>query len=92
MYNYKIQVQEVLCNGEIFGEIGVICSIPQPCAFHTIKVSQLLRLNTAVLKNIIKENSDDRRVILNNLSQVSSCLGIIMVSCFIIYLFMQNDD
>ncbi|KAF2949034.1 hypothetical protein DAI22_01g078100 [Oryza sativa Japonica Group] len=63
------KVQEVLCNGEIFGEIGVICSIPQPCAFHTIKVSQLLRLNTAVLKNIIKENSDDRRVILNNLSQ-----------------------
>uniref|UniRef100_A0A0E0MSZ7 Potassium channel n=1 Tax=Oryza rufipogon TaxID=4529 RepID=A0A0E0MSZ7_ORYRU len=63
------KVQEVLCDGEIFGEIGVICSIPQPCAFHTIKVSQLLRLNTAVLKNIIKENSDDRRVILNNLSQ-----------------------
>uniref|UniRef100_A0A0E0BD03 Potassium channel n=1 Tax=Oryza glumipatula TaxID=40148 RepID=A0A0E0BD03_9ORYZ len=63
------KVQEVLCDGEIFGEIGVICSIPQPCAFHTIKVSQLLRLNTAVLKNIIKENSNDRRVILNNLSQ-----------------------
>ncbi|KAF0924840.1 hypothetical protein E2562_014934 [Oryza meyeriana var. granulata] len=63
------KVQEVLCGGEIFGEIGVLCGIPQPCAFHTIKVSQLLRLNTAVLKNIIKENSDDRQVILNNLCQ-----------------------
>uniref|UniRef100_A0A0E0JFG5 Potassium channel n=1 Tax=Oryza punctata TaxID=4537 RepID=A0A0E0JFG5_ORYPU len=48
------KVQEVLCGGEIFGEIGVLCSIPQPCAFHTIKVSQLLRLNTA------KMNQDHR--------------------------------
>uniref|UniRef100_A0A0D9UY69 Potassium channel n=1 Tax=Leersia perrieri TaxID=77586 RepID=A0A0D9UY69_9ORYZ len=63
------KVQEVLCGGEMFGEIGGLCSIPQSCAFHTTKVSQLLRLNTAVLKNIIKENSEDRQIILNNLCQ-----------------------
>ncbi|XP_015688138.1 potassium channel KAT2 isoform X2 [Oryza brachyantha] len=65
------KVQEVLCGGEIFGEIGGLCSIPQPCTFHTIKVSQLLRLNTTVLKTIFKGNSDDRRVILNNLCQMN---------------------
>ncbi|KAL5227927.1 hypothetical protein ABZP36_016192, partial [Zizania latifolia] len=63
------KVQKVLYGGEIFGEIGVLCNIPQPCSFHATKVSQLLRLNTTVLKNIIKENNDARKNILNNLCQ-----------------------
>ncbi|KAG8053003.1 hypothetical protein GUJ93_ZPchr0001g29579 [Zizania palustris] len=63
------KVQKVLYGGEIFGEIGVLCNIPQPCSFHATKVSQLLRLNTTVLKNIIKENKDARKNILNNLCQ-----------------------
>lgn len=81
MYHYKIQVEKLLSSGDIFGEIGVLCNIPQPFTFRTSRISQLLRLNTTVLKNIIQENKHDKEIIMNNLYQVSSQLFIIMASC-----------
>ncbi|PNT70141.1 hypothetical protein BRADI_2g06750v3 [Brachypodium distachyon] len=63
------KVQEILSGADIFGEIGVLCNIPQPSTFRTSRVSQLLRLNTTVLKNIIQENKHDKEIIINNLYQ-----------------------
>ncbi|WVZ72765.1 hypothetical protein U9M48_021174 [Paspalum notatum var. saurae] len=65
----NVQVQRVLSAGEIFGEIGALCSVPQPFAFCTAKISQLLRVSTAMLKNIIEENKEDEQVVLNNIFQ-----------------------
>uniref|UniRef100_A0A804MY06 Potassium channel n=1 Tax=Zea mays TaxID=4577 RepID=A0A804MY06_MAIZE len=39
----KMQVQGVMYAGEIFGEIGALCSVPQPFTICTTKISQLLR-------------------------------------------------
>uniref|UniRef100_A0A804MY07 Potassium channel n=1 Tax=Zea mays TaxID=4577 RepID=A0A804MY07_MAIZE len=36
-------VQGVMYAGEIFGEIGALCSVPQPFTICTTKISQLLR-------------------------------------------------
>lgn len=80
-----MQVQGVLYAGEIFGEIGALCSVPQPFTICTTKISQLLRVNTTVLKNIIEENKDDEQIVLNNVFQVFTVLYK-MVLCYIIYL------
>ena len=72
MTNYKIQVEKLLSAGDIFGEIGVLCNIPQPFTFRTSRVSQLLRVHTTVLKNILLENKNDKEIIMNNLYQVNS--------------------
>ncbi|KAJ1282055.1 hypothetical protein BS78_03G020900 [Paspalum vaginatum] len=61
--------KRVLSAGEIFGEIAALCSVPQPFAFCTTKISQLLRVSTAVLKNIIEENKEDEQIVLNNIFQ-----------------------
>ncbi|TVU22842.1 hypothetical protein EJB05_32562, partial [Eragrostis curvula] len=37
------QVHRMLSSGDIFGEIGTLCNVPQPFTFCTTKVSQLLR-------------------------------------------------
>uniref|UniRef100_A0A804MY08 Potassium channel n=1 Tax=Zea mays TaxID=4577 RepID=A0A804MY08_MAIZE len=62
-------VQGVMYAGEIFGEIGALCSVPQPFTICTTKISQLLRVSTTVLKNIIEENKDDEQIVLNNIFQ-----------------------
>jgi len=48
----------------MFGEIGALYNIPQPSTFSTTKVSQLLRVNTKVFKNIMEENKDDEQIVL----------------------------
>uniref|UniRef100_A0ACD5VZ63 Uncharacterized protein n=1 Tax=Avena sativa TaxID=4498 RepID=A0ACD5VZ63_AVESA len=63
------KVEQLLSAGDIFGEIGVLCNIPQPFTFRTSRISQLLRLNTTVLKNIFQENKHDKEIIMNNLYQ-----------------------
>uniref|UniRef100_A0ACD5VQ51 Uncharacterized protein n=1 Tax=Avena sativa TaxID=4498 RepID=A0ACD5VQ51_AVESA len=63
------KVEQLLSAGDIFGEIGVLYNIPQPFTFRTSRISQLLRLNTTVLKNIFQENKHDKEIIMNNLYQ-----------------------
>ncbi|KAK3163331.1 hypothetical protein QOZ80_1AG0002220 [Eleusine coracana subsp. coracana] len=63
------KVHGMLSSGDIFGEIGALCNVPQPSTFCTTKVSQLLRVSTTVLKNIIEENKKDKQIVLNNISQ-----------------------
>uniref|UniRef100_A0A8R7TU49 Potassium channel n=1 Tax=Triticum urartu TaxID=4572 RepID=A0A8R7TU49_TRIUA len=69
MIDGREKVEKLLSGGDIFGEIGVLCNIPQPFTFRTSRISQLLRLNTTVLKNIIQENKHDKEIIMNNLYQ-----------------------
>lgn len=66
----KMQVQGVLSTGEIFGEIGALCNVPQPFTVCTTKISQLLRVSTTVLKNIIEDNKEDEQIVLSNIFQV----------------------
>jgi hypothetical protein len=80
-----MQVQGVMYAGEIFGEIGALCSVPQPFTICTTKISQLLRVSTTVLKNIIEENKDDEQTVLNNIFQVFTVLYK-MIFCYIMYL------
>ncbi|XP_044975382.1 potassium channel KAT2-like isoform X3 [Hordeum vulgare subsp. vulgare] len=69
MIDGREKIEKLLSGGDIFGEIGVLCNIPQPFTFRTSRISQLLRLNTTVLKNIIQENKRDKEIIMNNLYQ-----------------------
>ncbi|XP_078164071.1 KAT1 potassium channel [Carex rostrata] len=55
--------------GEVFGEIGVLCDSPQPFAFQTTELSQLLRLSKSSLMNAIKENLEDGTTVMNNFFQ-----------------------
>ncbi|RCV25211.1 hypothetical protein SETIT_5G148000v2 [Setaria italica] len=59
----------VLSTGEIFGEIGALCNVPQPFTVCTTKVSQLLRVSTIVLKSILEDNKEDKQIVLNNIFQ-----------------------
>ncbi|CAL4978542.1 unnamed protein product [Urochloa decumbens] len=59
----------VLSTGEIFGELGALCNVPQPFTVCTTKVSQLLRVSTTVLKTIIQDNKEDEQIVLNNIFQ-----------------------
>ncbi|PUZ58619.1 hypothetical protein GQ55_5G523800 [Panicum hallii var. hallii] len=63
------KVQGVLSTGEIFGEIGALCNVPQPFTVCTTKVSQLLRVSTTVLKTVIGDNKEDEQIVLSNIFQ-----------------------
>ncbi|ONK75051.1 uncharacterized protein A4U43_C03F12810 [Asparagus officinalis] len=53
--------------GEMFGEIGVLLSTPQPFNVRTVELSQILRLNRNKLMTILEENREDETVVMNNL-------------------------
>ncbi|ONM28541.1 potassium channel4 [Zea mays] len=58
----KMQVQGVMYAGEIFGEIGALCSVPQPFTICTTKISQLLRKGELILVLIIwQKTAQDQR-------------------------------
>ncbi|URE36808.1 Potassium channel [Musa troglodytarum] len=62
-------VQGRLIAGEVFGEIGVLCHIPQPFTIRTTELAQILRLQSAVLFNTIRENRQDATIVMRNLFQ-----------------------
>ncbi|TYH08055.1 hypothetical protein ES288_A08G284600v1 [Gossypium darwinii] len=55
--------------GDIFGEIGVLCYRPQLFTVRTKRLCQLLRLNRTTFLNIIQANVGDETIIMNNLLQ-----------------------
>ena len=57
-------------NGDLCGEIGVLCYRPQLFTVRTKRLSQLLRLNRTTFMNIIQANVGDGTIIMNNLLQV----------------------
>ncbi|KAI6705856.1 hypothetical protein NL676_008818 [Syzygium grande] len=62
------QVLGKAVTGDVFGEIGVLCYRPQPFSVRTTEVSQILRLTSTSLVNIMQVNKEDGHVIMNNLS------------------------
>ncbi|XP_075474327.1 potassium channel AKT1 isoform X1 [Primulina tabacum] len=56
-------------NGDLCGEIGVLCYRPQLFTVRTKRLSQLLRLNRTTFLNIIQANVGDGTIIMNNLLQ-----------------------
>nr|XP_029119078.1 potassium channel KAT2 isoform X2 [Elaeis guineensis] len=68
-FNGIEQVHGKVSSGEIFGEIGVLCYRPQPFTVRTIELSQILRLSSITLMNLIRENMEDGNIVMNNLSQ-----------------------
>ncbi|XP_048132300.1 potassium channel KAT3-like [Rhodamnia argentea] len=62
------QVLGKAVTGDVFGEIGVLCHRPQPFSVRTKEVSQILRLTSTSLGNIMQVNKEDGHVIMNNLS------------------------
>ncbi|CAK9177535.1 unnamed protein product, partial [Ilex paraguariensis] len=61
------QVLGKAVEGEMFGEVGVLCHRPQPFTVRTTNLSQILRLNRTTMINMIQANAEDARIILNNL-------------------------
>ncbi|XP_056158482.1 potassium channel KAT1-like isoform X2 [Syzygium oleosum] len=62
------QVLGKAVTGDVLGEIGVLCYRPQPFSVRTTEVSQILRLTSTSLVNIMQVNKEDGHVIMNNLS------------------------
>ncbi|CAL9056287.1 unnamed protein product, partial [Musa banksii] len=69
-YNLIFQlVHERVTAGEVFGEIGVLCHIPQPFTIRTIELAQILRLSRSVFFSTIRESKQDATIVMRNLFQ-----------------------
>lgn len=61
--------------GDMFGEVGALCDIPQPFTCRTTTLSQLLRIRKIRLAEIMQEHREDSIILMNNLFQVQlDCL------------------
>ncbi|KAL2609270.1 hypothetical protein R1flu_027843 [Riccia fluitans] len=58
-----------LGGGDVVGEIGVLCYIPQPFTVRTLKLTQLLRLDRMKFISIIQTTVDDGEKVIDNLIQ-----------------------
>lgn len=62
-------------SGDIFGEIGVLCQIPQPFTVRTTEISQILRLKRKTLLKIILSSANNGNTIISNFYQVITNLN-----------------
>lgn len=56
--------------GSSFGEISVLCNIPQPCTVQVLQLCRLLRIDKQSFSSILDIYFYDGRKILNNLLDV----------------------
>ncbi|XP_037455409.1 potassium channel KAT1-like isoform X1 [Triticum dicoccoides] len=63
------QVYAKVTNGDMFGEVGALCNIPQPFTFRTAELSQLLRISRIRLREAIQNHREDSDILMNNLFQ-----------------------
>ncbi|KAF5931488.1 hypothetical protein HYC85_032361 [Camellia sinensis] len=56
--------------GDVSGEIGVLCHMPQPFTVRTTEISQILGLDSSILMNIIQANTEHGHIIMNILFKV----------------------
>lgn len=66
-------LEETVSNLErnsLFGEISILCNIPQPYTVRVCELCRLLRLDKQSFSNILDIYFNDGRRILNNLLQV----------------------
>ncbi|KAJ3695232.1 hypothetical protein LUZ60_000609 [Juncus effusus] len=61
------KIIRVAKNGEVVGEIGVLCYKPQLFTVRTRSLSQLLRLNRSTFLSLVQANLVDGTIIMNNL-------------------------
>nr|AAR21352.1 inward rectifying shaker K+ channel [Zea mays]AAR21353.1 inward rectifying shaker K+ channel [Zea mays] len=67
--NGNEQVYEKVEEGDMFGEVGALCDIPQPFTCRTTTLSQLLRIRRIRLTEIMQEHREDSKILMNNLFQ-----------------------
>lgn len=67
--NGNEQVYRKVEDGDMFGEVGALCGIPQPFTCRTATLSQLLRISKIRLTEIIQEHREDSNILMNNLFQ-----------------------
>nr|CAD18901.1 inwardly rectifying potassium channel [Zea mays] len=67
--NGNEQVYEKVEEGDMFGEVGALCDIPQPFTCRTTTLSQLLRIRKIRLTEIMQEHKEDSKILMNNLFQ-----------------------
>ncbi|KZV21391.1 K+ channel family protein, partial [Dorcoceras hygrometricum] len=70
--NGQDQIVGKASTGEIFGEIGILCNMPQPFGVRTSEVSQILRLNRTTFINILRANPVDESIVMNNLFRLKA--------------------
>ncbi|KAI7982805.1 Potassium channel KAT1 [Camellia lanceoleosa] len=58
--------------GDVFGELGVLCHMPQPFTVQTTEISQILRPDSSILMNIIQANTEDGHIIMNILFKITT--------------------
>lgn len=58
-------------NGDVIGEVGVLCYIPQPFAVRARRLSQLLRLDRAKFLSVVQTNLADGQKVIENMTQVN---------------------
>jgi len=63
-------VYEKVEEGDMFGEVGALCDIPQPFTSRNTTLSQLLRIRKIRLTEIMQEHREDSNILMNNLFQV----------------------
>ncbi|KAG0564310.1 hypothetical protein M758_8G096200 [Ceratodon purpureus] len=63
------QILVTATTGDIVGEIGVLCYMPQPFTVRSRKLSQLLRVDRAVFMNVVQSFQEDGQRIVDNLLQ-----------------------
>ncbi|URE30940.1 hypothetical protein MUK42_16980 [Musa troglodytarum] len=72
MQTYADGIEKVhgsVTDGEIVGEIAVLCHVPQPFTVRTTELTQILRLNRTILFNIIHKSKQDATIVMSNLLQ-----------------------
>jgi CRP-like cAMP-binding protein len=62
----------VLEEGDVIGEVGVLCYIPQPFAVRTRRLTQLLLLDRTKFLSIVQANPIDGQKVMENFTQVHS--------------------
>ena len=88
-------LEETVSNLEpnnLFGEISILCNIPQPYTVRVCELCRLLRLDKQSFSNILEIYFHDGRRILNNLLQViraNTSIASFVVSCIS---FFSNDN
>lgn len=66
----KERVVGAFLSGDMFGEVGALCSRPQSFTYRTKTLSQLLRLKTSALLEAMQTKQDDNVTMFKNFLQV----------------------
>ncbi|TVU33243.1 hypothetical protein EJB05_25033, partial [Eragrostis curvula] len=67
--NGNEQVYGRVAEGDMFGEVGALCDVPQPFTCRTAELSQLLRISKTRLIEIMHEHREDSNIVMTNLFQ-----------------------